>query len=145
METQADNRRAGGVGQLARNRNTWMRCRPYQCERSCPNQSRLANWGLITLAQLGGIFFAISMFSKILLSRTPCWCTQEAIACTPFSREVFSFLPKTCSALPWSEKAIFTSLRGFKCTFLQGFPIAEDTISANLFTVCGTSAPTLKI
>jgi hypothetical protein len=52
-----------------------------------------------TFAQLGGKLRATSIPSKTELSRAPLFRTQLAIISTPLSREIFSVLPNTPSAL----------------------------------------------
>ena len=52
-----------------------------------------------TLAQDAGIFFWISIPSKMLLSRAPCFRTHAAIAPTPSCNDFISCLPKMLSAL----------------------------------------------
>src|SRR5438445_7688896 len=116
----------------------WLLFSPF----CCPWGYALAR---VTPAQLGGMFLVISMFSKTVLSRAPCFLTHSAIAEIPILREVFSRFPNTASALLWSEKAIFTSFRGSNCNARHSLPMASATTLARSLTVYGTSAPTLKI
>src|SRR4029077_15661077 len=81
-------------------------------------------WTFVAEAQLRGMFFAISMFSKTLLSRAPCRLTHSAMAQIPSGSATFSPVPNTRSALVWSENANFTSLRESRYLIRHSLPMA---------------------